>query len=62
MIVNNEEEQRFINRINAGAFVWIGLSDLETEGIWKWVDGTPLTTGYRDGQPNNLGPGLCGIQ
>uniref|UniRef100_A0A673WER0 C-type lectin domain-containing protein n=1 Tax=Salmo trutta TaxID=8032 RepID=A0A673WER0_SALTR len=48
VIVNNEEEQRFINRITAG-----------TEGIWKWVDGTQLTTGYRDGQPNNLGDQDC---
>uniref|UniRef100_A0A4W5LAZ3 C-type lectin domain-containing protein n=1 Tax=Hucho hucho TaxID=62062 RepID=A0A4W5LAZ3_9TELE len=47
------------SRQDSGAFVWIGLSDLETEGIWKWVDGTPLTTGYWDGQPNNLGDQDC---
>uniref|UniRef100_A0A8D0D003 C-type lectin domain-containing protein n=1 Tax=Sander lucioperca TaxID=283035 RepID=A0A8D0D003_SANLU len=45
VIINSKEEQKIM---------WIGLTDSETEGTWKWVDGTPLTKSYWDsGEPND---------
>ena len=46
----------------AGAVVWIGASDLTTEGQWRWVDGSPLAwTHWKPGEPNNYGSGEdCG--
>ncbi len=28
------------------AYVWLGASDIDSEGNWKWVDGTGVTSGY----------------
>uniref|UniRef100_A0A8C7JFP0 C-type lectin domain family 4 member M n=1 Tax=Oncorhynchus kisutch TaxID=8019 RepID=A0A8C7JFP0_ONCKI len=53
VIINSKEEQEFLFGLNKGA--WIGLSDSVTEGTWKWVDGTPLTTPsyWYSQQPDN---------
>ncbi|KAL2097692.1 hypothetical protein ACEWY4_006899 [Coilia grayii] len=50
VIINNGDEQEFLTEFKKE--FWIGLTD--SDGTWKWVDGTLLTTGFWDsGQPNS---------
>ncbi|XP_028282170.1 C-type lectin domain family 4 member M-like [Parambassis ranga] len=50
VIINSKEEQNFLRKFKKR--VWIGLK--ETEGVWKWVDGTQLSISFWiPGEPNN---------
>ncbi|KAK9539957.1 hypothetical protein VZT92_002436 [Zoarces viviparus] len=58
VIISSEEEQEFISSFKQR--MWIGLTDEESEDVWKWVDGTPLTKGYwRPRQPDNANTENC---
>ncbi|XP_053086707.1 C-type lectin domain family 4 member F-like [Pangasianodon hypophthalmus] len=48
VIINSNEEQEFVGNLSKSKKpgVYIGLTDLDNEGVWKWVDGTSLTTAY----------------
>uniref|UniRef100_A0A8B9J558 C-type lectin domain-containing protein n=1 Tax=Astyanax mexicanus TaxID=7994 RepID=A0A8B9J558_ASTMX len=44
----------FINTLRKRQWIWIGLGDGVSEGVWKWVDRSNLTTGFwKIGEPNN---------
>uniref|UniRef100_A0A672R0E2 C-type lectin domain-containing protein n=1 Tax=Sinocyclocheilus grahami TaxID=75366 RepID=A0A672R0E2_SINGR len=46
IIINNREEQEFVRKWSDKDRVWIGLTDSDVEGSWKWVDGSTPTSGF----------------
>uniref|UniRef100_A0A3Q0RAK9 C-type lectin domain-containing protein n=1 Tax=Amphilophus citrinellus TaxID=61819 RepID=A0A3Q0RAK9_AMPCI len=56
VIISSREEQVQCLRVKSVWYTWIGMTDTEEEGTWKWVDGTLLDKSFRywhTGEPNN---------
>uniref|UniRef100_A0A8C0XKA9 C-type lectin domain-containing protein n=1 Tax=Castor canadensis TaxID=51338 RepID=A0A8C0XKA9_CASCN len=64
VIIESDEEQSFLQQTskNKGQ-TWMGMSDLNEESTWHWVDGSPLSSSFKKywnkGEPNNAGEEDC---
>ncbi|XP_055014606.1 CD209 antigen-like protein E isoform X2 [Boleophthalmus pectinirostris] len=60
--LNNRREQGFLTGLTEAA--WIGMTDRNREGIWLWLDGTPVNRNelqWAPGQPDDSNGGEdCG--
>ncbi|XP_075715664.1 hepatic lectin-like [Rhinoderma darwinii] len=52
LVIDNENEQKFISGKTGNTPYWIGLNDIEEEGNWTWVDGTDYKSSYKSWMPN----------
>jgi len=41
--INDQEELFWVQTIFQDHYYWIGLNDVEEEGIWRWDSGEPVT-------------------
>ncbi|XP_069902939.1 C-type lectin domain family 4 member F [Globicephala melas] len=42
--VTSEEEQAFLVQFTSASYHWIGLTDSDFQGFWRWADGTPFNS------------------
>ena len=51
--LGSAQEDSFV-AVTAGELCWMGLTDKDSEGIWKWSNGEPLVfQNWCNGQPDN---------
>jgi len=56
--ISDESENQFVFGISSQ--VWLGASDEEQEGVWKWITGEPMIyTNWAEPEPNNCAEPNC---
>uniref|UniRef100_A0A8C6VIV8 C-type lectin domain-containing protein n=1 Tax=Naja naja TaxID=35670 RepID=A0A8C6VIV8_NAJNA len=56
VVITNQYEQNFLQSQTRNERYWIGLSDHNDEGQWRWIDGTDYRTSFKnwlEGEPND---------
>ncbi|XP_072255760.1 hepatic lectin-like [Pyxicephalus adspersus] len=59
VVINNQRELLFLaGKTNPSSYnrYWLGLHDIDEEGLWKWVDDTNYETSFKawsEGEPND---------
>jgi hypothetical protein len=54
--IESPAEQGFVARLADGRYLYLGATDEDEEGTWRWINGHPWGfTYWMDGQPNNWG-------
>jgi len=57
VVIEDAAENTFLTSLEPGE-MYIGASDAETEGTWKWVSGAAVSyKNWNDTEPNNAGEG-----
>uniref|UniRef100_UPI004038B71E CD209 antigen-like protein A n=1 Tax=Callospermophilus lateralis TaxID=76772 RepID=UPI004038B71E len=62
LVIIKSAEEQVHDGPHPGPGSWMGLSDLNEEATWHWVDGSPLSpslTYWNEGEPNNVGEEDC---
>ncbi|KAK1189943.1 FCER2 protein, partial [Pygoscelis papua] len=56
-VVDTEQENKFLaNHIMKDRVFWLGLTDMDSESNWQWVNGRSLSLSFwNSGEPNNAG-------
>ncbi len=55
-VINSAEENQMLSSFLNNQSAYIGLHDLQQEGVYQWLNNDPLTyTNWYPGQPNNYG-------